>query len=80
MYLLQLFDNYAASYSLMFIGIVELLAISWVYGENSVLFSVTVILVFIYRRYHFQIIFGLFCSQNLGIVWCSGISTSLMTR
>ncbi|XP_041373553.1 sodium-dependent proline transporter-like [Gigantopelta aegis] len=37
MYLLQLFDNYAASYSLLFIGIVELLAISWVYGAKRFL-------------------------------------------
>ena len=33
MYMLQLFDNYAASYSLLFIGMVESIGIAWVYGE-----------------------------------------------
>lgn len=33
MYILQLFDNYAATYSLLVIGMVESLALSWVYGE-----------------------------------------------
>lgn len=33
MYILQLFDNYAATYSLLVIGLVESLALSWVYGE-----------------------------------------------
>ncbi|KAH3702813.1 hypothetical protein DPMN_077839, partial [Dreissena polymorpha] len=31
MYILQLFDNYAASYSLLVIGLVESLALAWVY-------------------------------------------------
>lgn len=33
MYILQLFDNYAATYSLLVIGLVESLALAWVYGE-----------------------------------------------
>ncbi|XP_041369478.1 sodium- and chloride-dependent glycine transporter 2-like [Gigantopelta aegis] len=37
MYLLQLFDNYAASYSLIVIVIVETLAISWIYGADRFL-------------------------------------------
>lgn len=34
MYVLQLFDNYAATYSLLFIGLVECLVLSWVYGTE----------------------------------------------
>ncbi|KAK7106618.1 sodium- and chloride-dependent glycine transporter 1-like isoform X2 [Littorina saxatilis] len=34
MYVLQLFDNYAATYSLLFIGLVECVALSWVYGTE----------------------------------------------
>lgn len=34
MYVLQLFDNYAATYSLLFIGLVECMTLSWVYGEE----------------------------------------------
>lgn len=33
MFILQLFDNYAATYSLLVIGLVESLALAWVYGE-----------------------------------------------
>lgn len=31
--MLQLFDNYAATYSLLFIGMVECIGIAWVYGK-----------------------------------------------
>lgn len=34
MYVLQLFDNYAATYSLLFIGLVECLVLAWVYGTD----------------------------------------------
>ncbi|KAK7462089.1 hypothetical protein BaRGS_00038499, partial [Batillaria attramentaria] len=34
MYVLQLFDNYAATYSLLFIGLVECVVLSWVYGTE----------------------------------------------
>ncbi|XP_052805874.1 sodium- and chloride-dependent glycine transporter 1-like [Mya arenaria] len=37
MYILQLFDNYAATYSLLVIGLVESLALSWVYGADRFL-------------------------------------------
>lgn len=33
MYVVQLFDNYAATYSLLAIGLAECLALSWVYGK-----------------------------------------------
>jgi hypothetical protein len=33
MFILQLFDNYAATYSLLFIGLVECIGIAWVYGK-----------------------------------------------
>lgn len=33
MYVVQLFDNYAATYSLLAIGLTECLALSWVYGK-----------------------------------------------
>lgn len=39
MYILQLFDNYAATYSLLVIGLVESLALAWVYGELTVTFQ-----------------------------------------
>ncbi|CAG5120902.1 unnamed protein product, partial [Candidula unifasciata] len=34
MYVVQLFDNYAATYSLLAIGLIECLALSWVYGTD----------------------------------------------
>ena len=34
MFILQLFDNYAATYSLLFIGLVECIGIAWVYGTD----------------------------------------------
>ncbi|XP_076457390.1 sodium- and chloride-dependent glycine transporter 1-like [Babylonia areolata] len=34
MYVLQLFDNYAATYSLLFIGLVECVVLAWVYGTE----------------------------------------------
>ncbi|KAL5020081.1 hypothetical protein ScPMuIL_002973 [Solemya velum] len=37
MYVLQLFDNYAATYSLLVIGLVECLALAWVYGADNFL-------------------------------------------
>lgn len=37
MYILQLFDNYAATYSLLIIGLIEALALSWVYGGERFL-------------------------------------------
>ncbi|XP_070182929.1 sodium- and chloride-dependent glycine transporter 2-like [Littorina saxatilis] len=37
MYVLQLFDNYAASYSVLFIGLVECVALSWIYGTDRIL-------------------------------------------
>ncbi|KAL4225034.1 hypothetical protein ACF0H5_015729 [Mactra antiquata] len=33
MYVLQLFDNYASTFSLLVIGVVESIALSWVYGK-----------------------------------------------
>ncbi|KAJ8316146.1 hypothetical protein KUTeg_006160 [Tegillarca granosa] len=39
MYILQLFDNYAATYSLLFIGFVECIALAWVYGADRFLGS-----------------------------------------
>ncbi|CAL1540559.1 unnamed protein product [Lymnaea stagnalis] len=35
MYVVQLFDNYAATYSLLAIGLVECVALSWVYGASK---------------------------------------------
>ncbi|KAK3106826.1 hypothetical protein FSP39_000767 [Pinctada imbricata] len=37
MFILQLFDNYAATYSLLFIGMVESLAVAYVYGADRFL-------------------------------------------
>ncbi|XP_060076986.1 sodium- and chloride-dependent glycine transporter 1-like [Ylistrum balloti] len=37
MYVLQLFDNYAATYSLLIVGLTECFAISWVYGADRFL-------------------------------------------
>lgn len=37
MYILQLFDNYAATYSLLVIGLIESLALAWVYGGDRFL-------------------------------------------
>ncbi|XP_046555556.1 sodium- and chloride-dependent glycine transporter 1-like [Haliotis rubra] len=37
MYVLQLFDNYAATYSLLCIGFVECIALAWVYGAERFL-------------------------------------------
>lgn len=40
MFVLQLFDNYAATYSLLFIGLVECVVLAWVYGKLQIpLFS-----------------------------------------
>ena len=36
MYALQLMDNYSATYSLLFLGIMMTLVLSWVYGECHV--------------------------------------------
>lgn len=36
MYLLQLMDNYAASFSALIIGFFEVMAISWVYGKGNI--------------------------------------------
>ncbi|XP_021377302.1 sodium- and chloride-dependent glycine transporter 1-like isoform X1 [Mizuhopecten yessoensis] len=35
MYVLQLFDNYAATYSLLIVGLTECFAIAWVYGADK---------------------------------------------
>ena len=40
--MLQLFDNYAATYSLLFIGLVECVVLSWVYGKASRLLGLLV--------------------------------------
>ncbi|XP_069115309.1 sodium- and chloride-dependent glycine transporter 2-like [Argopecten irradians] len=37
MYVLQLFDNYAATYSLLIVGLTECFAIAWVYGADRFL-------------------------------------------
>ena len=37
MYMLQLMDSYAATYAVLIIALVECLALSWVYGTNSLL-------------------------------------------
>ncbi|XP_078326543.1 sodium- and chloride-dependent glycine transporter 2-like [Crassostrea virginica] len=44
MYMLQLFDNYAASYSLLFIGMVESIGIAWVYGADRFLTDIELML------------------------------------
>ncbi|XP_061193112.1 sodium- and chloride-dependent glycine transporter 2-like [Saccostrea echinata] len=44
MYMLQLFDNYAATYSLLFIGMVECIGISWVYGADRFLTDIELML------------------------------------
>ncbi|XP_048778053.1 sodium- and chloride-dependent glycine transporter 2-like [Ostrea edulis] len=44
MYMLQLFDNYAATYSLLFIGMVECIGIAWVYGADRFLSDVELML------------------------------------
>lgn len=36
MYMLQLVDTYAASYSLVIIAIFELVGVSYIYGKNAV--------------------------------------------
>lgn len=33
MYVLQLMDNYCASFSALIIGLVEVIVIGWIYGE-----------------------------------------------
>ena len=33
MYMLQLMDNYAATYYTLFIGLCECIALGWIYGE-----------------------------------------------
>jgi len=35
MYMLQLIDNYAATYSVLIIGLCECLALSYVYGQSQ---------------------------------------------
>ena len=35
--MLQLMDSYAATYAVLIIALVECLALSWVYGTNSLL-------------------------------------------
>ena len=35
-YMLQLIDNYAATYSVLIIGLCECLALSYVYGQSNV--------------------------------------------
>ncbi|XP_025100411.1 sodium- and chloride-dependent glycine transporter 1-like isoform X2 [Pomacea canaliculata] len=44
MYVLQLFDNYAATYSLLFIGLVECMTLSWVYGTDRFFFDIELML------------------------------------
>ncbi|KAH9504501.1 Sodium- and chloride-dependent glycine transporter 2 [Bulinus truncatus] len=44
MYVVQLFDNYAATYSLLAIGLVECLAISYAYGANTFLDNIKLML------------------------------------
>ncbi|GFW19427.1 sodium- and chloride-dependent glycine transporter 2 [Trichonephila clavipes] len=44
MYLLQLMDNYAASFSALLIGLVEVVVISWVYGIERFLADVKIML------------------------------------
>ena len=38
MYLLQLIDNYAATYSLLIIGLFECVALSYIYGKIKIYF------------------------------------------
>jgi hypothetical protein len=35
MYMLQLMDNYAATYSVLIIGLTECVVISWIYGKSK---------------------------------------------
>ncbi|XP_055865520.1 sodium- and chloride-dependent glycine transporter 2-like isoform X1 [Biomphalaria glabrata] len=44
MYVVQLFDNYAATYSLLFIGLIECLALSYAYGANTFLDNIELML------------------------------------
>ncbi|GFY05794.1 sodium- and chloride-dependent glycine transporter 1 [Trichonephila clavipes] len=44
MYLLQLMDNYAASFSALLIGLIEVVVISWVYGIERFLADIKVML------------------------------------
>lgn len=44
MYMLQLFDNYAATYSLLFIGMIECIGIAWVYGADRFLTDIELML------------------------------------
>jgi len=37
MYVLQLMNNYAASYTTLIIGLTECIALSWVYGKSGTL-------------------------------------------
>lgn len=39
-YVMQLFDNYSAGYSLMIVSFFELIAIAWIYGNSSVMLPV----------------------------------------
>ncbi|XP_076110337.1 sodium- and chloride-dependent glycine transporter 1-like [Mytilus galloprovincialis] len=44
MFILQLFDNYAATYSLLLIGLVECIGIGWVYGADRFLGDIELML------------------------------------
>ncbi|GIY22085.1 sodium- and chloride-dependent glycine transporter 1 [Caerostris darwini] len=58
MYLLQLMDNYAASFSALLIGLIEVLVISWVYGIERFLLDIRVMLgKYPYPYQYWRIIF-----------------------
>ncbi|XP_055926999.1 sodium- and chloride-dependent glycine transporter 1-like isoform X2 [Argiope bruennichi] len=58
MYLLQLMDNYAASFSALLIGLIEVLVISWVYGIERFLMDIRVMLgKYPYPYQYWRIIF-----------------------
>lgn len=47
--MLQLMDNYAATYSTLMVGLCECIAIAWVYGESKVVVSFSVFRPFLPR-------------------------------
>ncbi|XP_054722112.1 sodium- and chloride-dependent glycine transporter 1-like isoform X2 [Uloborus diversus] len=53
MYLLQLMDNYAASFSALIIGLIEVIVISWIYGIDRFLDDVKLMLGRYPPPYHY---------------------------
>lgn len=51
MYMLQLIDNYSATYSLLLIGLCECIAIAWVYGVDNFMKDISMMLGFMPSRW-----------------------------